>query len=141
MGDPAARLPHVTPIIDGKRLEALQRYVRTMELPGEVKRAIVAITASTRPDQEDAAPVAKRYIAWGAGVRASQCLALGAKAMAAMDGRGRVTVEDVHAVLQPVLRHRIGLNFHAINDRITPEQLMVELLKTPNLGILQGVHS
>ena len=45
-GDPAARLPQVTPIIGGKRLEALQRYVRTLELPEEVKRAIVAITGA-----------------------------------------------------------------------------------------------
>jgi len=44
--DPGARLPHVTPIIAGKRLEALQRYVRTVALPGEVQRAIVAITAA-----------------------------------------------------------------------------------------------
>jgi MoxR-like ATPase len=132
--EPALRLSTLTAIIDGPRLEALQAHVRLIELPDAVKREIVSITGSTRPEQESAAPIAKRYIAWGAGVRASQCLALGAKAMAAMAGRSCATPQDVRAVLHPVLRHRIGLNFHASNDHITPEHLMHELLGAAAVG-------
>jgi len=134
LDNPAGRLSQLRAIIDGPRLELLQAYVRRIELPDAVKREIVTITGSTRPEQDTAAPIAKRYIAWGAGVRASQCLALGAKAMAAMAGRTRATSADVMAVLQPVLRHRIGLNFHATNDRITPEHLMHELLGASAVG-------
>ncbi len=111
--------------------------MRTIALPDPVKAEIVAITGSTRPDQPTAAPITKRYIAWGAGVRASQFLALGAKAIAAMAGRTSVASADVHAVVLPVLRHRIGLNFHAANDRITPEQLMEQLLGVSGLSALQ----
>ncbi len=134
MGDPASRLPRLERVVDDEGLVRLQAHVRTIDLPDAVKREIVDITSSTRPDQEGAAPISKRYIAWGAGVRASQCLALGAKAFAAMAGRNRATSQDVHAVLQPVLRHRIGLNFHATNDHITPEHLMQELLGAAAAG-------
>jgi MoxR-like ATPase len=134
--DPAARLPELAPVIDGEGLQELQRAVRAVRLGEAAKAAIVAVAGATRPDQPQAAKVVRRYVAWGAGVRASQCLALGAKAMAAMDGRDEATPADARAVLEPVLRHRIGLNFHAANDHLTPERLMHELLA--ERGAAQG---
>ena len=72
----------------------------------------------------------KKYVSWGAGPRASQYLILGAKARAAMDGRAMPDLEDVHAMAQPVLGHRLVLNFQAEAEGISPTSLITALPKS-----------
>jgi MoxR-like ATPase len=81
--------------------------------PKVVVEAAVKLARMTRPADALAPPGVREYVAWGAGPRASQYMVLGAKARAAMDGRPMADLEDVDAVLLPVLRHRIVVNFHA----------------------------
>jgi MoxR-like ATPase len=72
----------------------------------------------------------KRCLQWGAGPRATQSLALAAKALAALDGRLNCAAEDIAAAAKIVLRHRLILNYRAEADKMTADKLIDELLKT-----------
>jgi MoxR-like ATPase len=130
MTDPAAAVDKITPVIDKERLAAVQRVVRDVAVPDAVQRYIVNLSCASRPGNAEAGEMVNKYVAWGAGVRASQYLALGAKARAAIQGRDAAGVEDVKAVALPVMRHRIGVNFRAENDGMTPGQIVTKLLET-----------
>jgi MoxR-like ATPase len=84
----------------------------------------VRLARSTRPGADEATPMVKKYVSWGAGPRASQYLILGAKARAAMDGRSVPDLEDVNAMAVPVLGHRVVVNFQAEAEGVTPEKLI-----------------
>ena len=66
----------------------------------------------------------KKYVRWGAGPRAGQCLILGAKAKAALRESTAPSIEDVKTIARDVLRHRLVLNFHAESDGITPDAII-----------------
>ncbi|MCZ7649197.1 MAG: AAA family ATPase [Planctomycetota bacterium] len=117
------------PVITGAELAEAQQVIRDVEVPRELSAYIVDLVAATRPDESTAADFAKSYIAWGAGLRASQNLVLAAKSRAALDARTTANLKDVQDVLTPVLRHRIGLNFRAEVDRVTVEDLIGRLVK------------
>ena len=72
----------------------------------------------------------KKWVNWGASLRASQFLILGGKARAVMSGRYNVSVEDVRALAYPILRHRILLNFHAESDRVNSDDVIRRLIET-----------
>jgi MoxR-like ATPase len=80
----------------------------------------------------------KKWVNYGASVRAAQWMILGGKARALMHGRYHVGFDDVRALALPVLRHRILLNFHAQSERVTTEQIIGQLVKvvpTPKSGL------
>jgi MoxR-like ATPase len=83
----------------------------------------VKLARSTRPDSPEAPANIKKYVSWGAGPRASQYLILGAKARAAMDGRAMPDLEDVAAMAQPVLSHRVVVNFQAEAEVVSATSL------------------
>jgi MoxR-like ATPase len=89
----------------------------------------VRLARSTRPDEDEAPALTRRYAAWGAGPRASQFLVLGAKARAASRGDALPTLDDVRAVAPAVLAHRVVLNFEAEADGRTPRDVVRELLE------------
>jgi MoxR-like ATPase len=70
-----------------------------------------------------------QYVSWGAGPRASQALVLGAKARAALDGRPAATVDDVRALAEPVLRHRVLTNFHAEAEGVDSRAVIAQVLR------------
>jgi MoxR-like ATPase len=72
----------------------------------------------------------KKWVSYGASVRAPQHLILGGKARALMHGRYNVSFEDIRALAKPVLRHRVLRNFHAESERVTPDELVDKLLAT-----------
>ncbi len=109
-GDLAAEL---SPVLSAQELIGLQRLVRRVPAPKVVVEAAVRLARLTRPAEAGAPEAVREYVSWGAGPRASQYLVLGAKARAAMDGRPMADLEDLDAVLIPVLRHRLVLNFNA----------------------------
>jgi MoxR-like ATPase len=76
----------------------------------------------------------RAYVAWGAGPRASQCLVLGAKARAVLQGRRHATIDDVKAVALPALRHRIKTNFQADADGVSSDRIVEMLLAAANDG-------
>ena len=85
---------------------------------------------STRPKEDLAPEIVKELVDWGAGPRAGQFLINGGKALAAMDGRFSVAVEDVKRIAIPVLRHRISTNFQAQAEGMTTEDVINRLLET-----------
>jgi MoxR-like ATPase len=107
---------------------AFQHLVRTVPVAEEIVRAAVRITASSRPQAAGAPDFVKRYVNWGAGTRAGQCLILGAKVLAVWAGRSHVTLEDVRALALPVLRHRIQLNYKAEADGMRVDDIVARLL-------------
>jgi MoxR-like ATPase len=115
-------------VLKGEELLSWQQEIRALPLPEWLRGYIVDLVASSRPGPT-APDFINEYVAWGAGLRASQYIALGAKSRSALQGRGDVTLEDIHAVALPVMRHRIGLNFRAEVDKVDVEDVIHRLVK------------
>jgi MoxR-like ATPase len=119
----------VTPVLTAAQLSELMHLVRRLPAAPSVVSYAVKLARSTRPDSPEAPANIKKYVSWGAGPRASQYLILGAKARAAMDGRAMPDLEDVAAMAQPVLSHRVVLNFQAEAEGISAMSLIGPLAK------------
>jgi MoxR-like ATPase len=119
---------HIRPVISASELIELQRLVRRIPAPPSLVSFAVKLARATRPGDE-AAHVTGRYVAWGAGPRASQYLVLGAKARAAGRGDPMPTYDDVRAVAPAVLAHRVVLNFEAEADGRGTRDIIQELLE------------
>jgi MoxR-like ATPase len=113
--------------ISGDELMAFQRLVRQVPVADPVARYAVSLVRASRPG-EGSAPAIREWVAYGASVRAAQYLVLGGKARALMHGRYHVSFEDIRALAQPVLRHRILTNFHAQSERVTTSDIVEKLL-------------
>jgi MoxR-like ATPase len=124
-----ASLPEVRPVLGGDELLVLQKLVRRVPAPPSLVTYAVGLARATRPSEPDAPELTRRYISWGAGPRASQYLVLGAKARAALSGRGMPDLEDVRAVAPAVLRHRLVANFQAEADGRATADLVEELIQ------------
>ena len=121
--------PQVRPIVSAAELIELQRLVRRVPASPSLVSFAVHLARATRPDSAEAAPVAKKYVSWGAGPRASQYLVLGAKARAALRGDPIPSYDDVRAMAPAVLAHRIVLNFEAEADGRVTRDVIAELLQ------------
>ncbi len=106
-----------------------QDFVRQIPAARNVIQYAVRLSSGTRPNREGALDFVNNYIAYGAGPRASQYLILGAKALAAMDGRLTPLISDVKAMAVPVLRHRIIANFNAEADGVSVTELIGKLIE------------
>ena len=115
-------------VLGAEDILAYQSVIRRMPLPDNVCEYAVHLAASTRPAVSDNALAAK-YLSWGAGPRASQYLVMGARTHAAMQGKFSPDIEDVQAVSEEVLRHRIVRNYYAEAEGISTEQIIRELIK------------
>jgi MoxR-like ATPase len=102
----------VEQIITAPELQAIQRLVRQLPVPDKVVEAILELTRSARPGTGAGADT-DRLIAWGPGPRASQALMLAVRAKALIDGRLAPSIDDVVALAEPVLKHRMALTFAA----------------------------
>ncbi len=121
--------PQVRPIVSAAELIELQRLVRRVPASPSLVSFAVHLARATRPDSAEAAPVAEKYVSWGAGPRASQYLVLGAKARAALRGDPIPSYDDVRAMAPAVLAHRIVLNFEAEADGRVTRDVIAELLQ------------
>lgn len=115
-------------VLGAEEILYFQQLVRKIPIADNVLEYAVKLSASTRPAKELATDRVKNYIAWGAGPRASQYLVLGAKCHAAISGKYSPDIEDVQAVANSVLRHRIVRNFKAEAEGITEEDVIASLL-------------
>jgi MoxR-like ATPase len=122
-------LPEVRPVVAAESLLELQQLVRRVPAAPALVAYAVRLARSTRPAEDDAPEVTRQYVSWGAGPRASQYLVLGAKARAAIRGEPVPSYEDVRAVAQPVLAHRIVPSFEAEADRVSSHDVIEELLR------------
>ena len=102
----------VEQILTGQELQTIQRLVRQLPVPDKVVEAILKLARSARPGPGAGAET-DRLIAWGPGPRASQALMLAVRAKALIDGRLAPSVDDVIALAEPVLKHRMALTFAA----------------------------
>jgi MoxR-like ATPase len=114
-------------ILNDTQILAFQQLVRKIPVSDNVLEYAVNLATKTRPGTERATPKVNDYISWGAGPRASQYLVLGAKCHAAVSGKYSPDIEDVRAIANYVLRHRIVRNYKAEAEGITEEMIIESL--------------
>ena len=113
----------------GDDLISFQRLVRKVPVAEPVMRHALDIVRASRSKDPDAKDFVKKWVAFGASVRAAQYLVLGGKARALTSGRYHVSFEDIRALAHPVLRHRIITNFHAQSESVTTDDIVDRLLE------------
>jgi MoxR-like ATPase len=128
----SAYQPVLQKVITGQKILEMQELVRKVPASSHVIGYAVKLLRASRPREPEALPFVKDWVEWGAGPRASQHLILAAKAKAIMDGRYVASVEDVKAVIRPILKHRIITNFKAQAESITSLEVIDHLLKEVN---------
>ncbi|MEP7346015.1 MAG: AAA family ATPase [Gemmatimonadaceae bacterium] len=119
----------IVPVMTGAEVVELQKLVRRMPAPPTIVKYCVALARSTRPTEPNVHADIKKYIAYGAGPRASQYLVLGAKARAAMDGRSVPDIDDVRGIASSILGHRVVKNFQAEAESVSSDKLVQLVLK------------
>jgi MoxR-like ATPase len=130
--------PHFTRPVSGDDLIAFQRLVRRVPVAEPVMRYALSLVRTSRPKSKHAPESVRKYVAFGASVRAAQYLVLGAKARALTSGRYHVSFDDIRALAHPVLRHRVLTNFRAESEGVTSDSIIDELLSavaTPKSGM------
>jgi MoxR-like ATPase len=116
--------------VTGEDILAFQRLVRRVPVAESVTRYAVKLVTASRPVNDGSPDFIKKWVNWGASIRASQFLVLGGKARAVINGRYNVSVEDIRALAYPILRHRILLNFHAESERVSSDDVIKRLIDT-----------
>jgi MoxR-like ATPase len=116
-------------VVTGPDIIEFQRLVRKVPVSEPVLRYAVNLVRLTRPSADGKLDFIRKWVSYGASVRAAQYLTLGGKARALMTGRTHVSFEDIRALAHPVLRHRILTNFHAESERVTTDQIIDQLLQ------------
>lgn len=120
----------IVPLFTGHDIQQFHQFVREVPVAEEIVRYAVQLCAASRPHQAGTPEFINEWVNWGAGLRAAQSLILGAKARAVLRGRVHVTMEDIQALLAPVLRHRILINYRAEAEGITVEQIVQQLIES-----------
>lgn len=115
-------------VLDGNDIMRIQEAVRSVLVAEDIARYAVRLVDSSRPGRGARLDFIEQYVKWGAGLRASHALVLGAKARALVHGRLHVTVKDVQALAAPILRHRVVPNFYAEAEGMTPDRLIERLV-------------
>ncbi len=114
-------------VLSAERLRDIQSLIRRMPVPESVVDAILSLVRSARPGQGN--EQTDRHVAWGPGPRASQALTLCARARALYDGRLAPSVDDVRALAEPVLQHRMALTFAARAEGTSVRDVIAQLVK------------
>jgi MoxR-like ATPase len=122
--------PELTKVLSGKAIVNMQKLVRSVPVGEYVIDFATRLVRATRPRDPSAPEFVKKMVDWGAGPRAGIFLIQGGKAIAAMDGRFSVAIDDIKKVAIPVLRHRISTNFQAQAEGKTSEDIIQQLLAT-----------
>jgi MoxR-like ATPase len=117
-------------IFTGEDLLRFRDAVRKVPIAEDVVRYAVRLAAASRPSPANPLDFVNEWVTWGAGLRASQYMVLGAKARALLRGRSHVSFEDIQAMSLPVLRHRILINYRAEAEGVTVTSLVERLLKS-----------
>lgn len=124
----ANRRVELQKILNAHEIMYFQKLVRNVPITDNVLEYAVSLAAKTRPNTATATDEVNRFLSWGAGPRASQFLVLGAKCHAAIHGKYSPDIEDVQAVAEPILRHRIVRNYKAEAEGVSTEELIRRLL-------------
>jgi MoxR-like ATPase len=130
--------PVIERVLDGDAITGFQASVREVLVADEVARYAVRLVDSTRPGRGADLDFVRKWVKWGAGLRASQALILGSKARALMHGRHHVAVADLQGLAAPILRHRVIPNFYAEAEGITADRIVAQVLEAvppPSSGL------
>lgn len=121
--------PEVRKVLSGRAILNLQKLVGSVAVSEYIVKYAARLVRATRPADPSAPQFVKELVDWGAGPRAGQFLIQGGKAIAAMDGRFSVAIDDVRKIAVPVLRHRISTNFQAQAQGMTPDSVVQRLVQ------------
>ncbi len=121
--------PEIQKILSARAVLNIQKLVQSVAVSPYIVKFVAQLVRATRPSDPSAPAFVKNLVDWGAGPRAGQFLINGGKAVAAMDGRFSVGIEDIRRIAIPVLRHRLSTNFQAQADGLDSEQIVIRLLK------------
>ena len=116
-------------VIDGETILGMRQLASTVPVIDDVLEYAVALVSATHPEIENTSSTASKYIKYGASPRAAQALITAAKVRALMHGNYNVSYADIDALAAPVLRHRIKLNYAAINEKLTVDDVIKMLVK------------
>ncbi len=122
-------LANVVAVTNAEEIIDFQQVVRMVPIAESVARYAVNLVRATRPTDPTAPEFVKKYVNFGASVRAAQFLVLASKARALVHKRYHVAYEDVIALMRPILRHRVLLNFQAESDRLSTDDILLKLLE------------
>jgi MoxR-like ATPase len=124
----ANRAVAIKPVTNAEEILGFQHLIRMVPIAESVEEYVVHLVRATRPNSGEAPDFVKKYVNFGASVRAAQFIVLGAKVRALTRGRYHVAYEDLVALAAPVLRHRILLNFHAESEHIDTDEIIRRIL-------------
>jgi MoxR-like ATPase len=122
-------IPHADPVTNAQEILDFQQLVRMVPIGESVARHAIDLVRASRSSDDAAPDFVKKYVNYGASVRAAQFLVLAAKAKALMRGRYHVNYEDIRSLYIPVLRHRVLLNFHAESERLKQDDILKRVLE------------
>ncbi len=126
-------IPSLKKVVDGDKILAMRQLTRSVPVPSHVSEYIARLVVATHPENPEAPESLQHYVRYGASPRGGQALVMGAKVTALMEGRFNVAFEDVHVVALAALRHRLLLNFDALAEGVTADNILTDLLeKTPS---------
>src|SRR6185369_15372606 len=120
--------PEIRKVLSAKSIQYLQRQINQIQIAPLTVNYVTRLVRATRPVDVAAPKFVKELVDWGAGPRAGQYLIAGGKAMAAMDGRPSVSINDIRKVAVPVLRHRVSTNFQAQAEGLQTEDIIERLI-------------
>jgi MoxR-like ATPase len=123
-------LPEIKACTTPEQILKFQWLVRQVPVSDTVNRYAVDLVRATRPNDPLASEMVKRYVQYGASVRATMFITLAAKARALMQGRYHVTHDDVAALALPVMRHRVLTNYFAESDGVDTDKVLTDLVQT-----------
>lgn len=116
-------------VVDGATILQMRELAKDVPVATEVLNYAMNLVAFTHPEIKSTSETAKKYIKYGASPRAGQALITAAKIRALINGNYNVSYEDIDALAYPVLRHRIKINYNAINDHLGVEDVIEQLIK------------
>ena len=116
-------------VINGDEILEMRKLASTVPVVDEILQYTVNLVSNTHPELDSSTSSTKKYVKYGASPRAAQGLITAAKVRALMSGRYNVSYEDINALACPVLRHRIKINYAAINDKLTVDDVIGMIVK------------
>jgi MoxR-like ATPase len=131
-------IPPVEPCTTPDEILKFQSLVRQVPVAESVNRFAVNLIRATRPEDPVAPEVVRKYVQYGASVRATMFVTLAAKARALMNGRYHVTRDDIKHLALPVLRHRVLTNYFAESDGINVDQVLTQMIDAIEAGGVQA---
>ncbi|MDE5667684.1 MAG: MoxR family ATPase [Clostridia bacterium] len=121
-----------TSVVDGETILGMRELSKSVPVVPDVLYYAMRLVARTHPELPDSGETAKKYIKYGCSPRAGQAIITAAKVRALIEGRFNVSYEDINALAYPVLRHRMKINYAAINEKLTVDDVITKLIAENN---------